>query len=87
MRAGSSPAWTTENIKTMPKRKHVKKHKVIPCTDANQHIVERNERIRRQENYAIKKAAEMEAKRIALMQQMQEAKARMFSAKSEEKTE
>ena len=39
-----------------------KKNAVVPRTDANQNIRERNERIQRQNNYIINKIAEFRAK-------------------------
>lgn len=49
----------------MPKRKHVKKVRIAPRTDANQNIREHNERVRRQNEYIIKKIAEYKAKQAA----------------------
>ena len=39
-----------------------KKNAVVPRTDANQNVRERNERIQRQNNYIINKIAEYRAK-------------------------
>ena len=49
----------------MPKRKHTKKIKVAPRTDANQGIKEHNERVRKQNDYIIRKLAEYRAKQEA----------------------
>lgn len=46
----------------MPSRKHVKKVRVAPRTDANQNVREHIERVRKQNDYVIKKIAEMRAK-------------------------
>lgn len=53
----------------MPKRKHVKKNKVVPCTDANQHVRERAALQQKKINYALRKMAQIEAKRRLMMEQ------------------
>lgn len=53
----------------MPKRKHVKKNKVVPCTDANQHVRERAALQQKKINYALRKMAQIEAKRRLMMGQ------------------
>lgn len=53
----------------MPKRKHVKKNKVVPCTSANQHMVEHNQMIKKKNDYIIKKMAELRAKQMMAQQQ------------------
>ena len=60
----------------MPKRKHVKKNKIVPCTDANQHVREREALEQRKINYAIKKMARIEAQRRLLMEQVDALKSR-----------
>lgn len=49
----------------MPKRKHVKKVRIAPRTDANQGVREHNERVRKQNEYIIKKIAEYKARQQA----------------------
>ena len=46
----------------MSKRKHVKKNKPVIWSDANQGVKERAERIKKQNQYIIKKLAEYRAK-------------------------
>lgn len=46
----------------MPQRKHVKKVRMAPRTDANQGVREHIERVRKQNEYIIKKLAELRAK-------------------------
>lgn len=46
----------------MPQRKHVRKVRVAPRTDANQGVREHIERVRKQNEYVIKKLAEYRAK-------------------------
>lgn len=46
----------------MPKRKHVKKVRMAPRTDANQGVREHIERVRKQNDYIIRKIAEYKAK-------------------------
>lgn len=41
-----------------------KKNAVVPRTDANQNIRERNERIQRQKNYIINKIAQYQARQM-----------------------
>jgi hypothetical protein len=48
----------------MPKRKHVKKNKLVPCTDTNQHRREHNEMIKKKNDYIIRKMAEIKAKQM-----------------------
>lgn len=54
----------------MPKRKHVKKNKIVPCTDANQHARERAALQQKKINYALKKMAQLEAKRQMMMENL-----------------
>jgi hypothetical protein len=49
----------------MPKRKHVKKVRVAPRTDANQGVREHEAMIRKQTQYFAKKLAELRAKQMA----------------------
>jgi hypothetical protein len=49
----------------MPKRKHVNKVKVAPRTDANQGVREHEERVRKQNEYIIRKIAEYKARQEA----------------------
>ena len=49
----------------MPRRKHVKKVRMAPRTDANQGVREHNERVRKQNEYIIKKIAEYKARQEA----------------------
>ena len=49
----------------MPQKKHVKKVRIAPRTDANQNIREHIERVRKQNEYIIKKIAEYKAKQEA----------------------
>lgn len=49
----------------MSKKKHNKKNKPVPCSDANQHVKEHNANVRKQNDYLIKKLAEYRAKRMA----------------------
>ena len=58
----------------MSKRKHVKKIKVAPMADTNQHVREHNERVRKRNEYIAKKLAEFEAKRMIEMQKLQAAR-------------
>lgn len=51
----------------MAKKKHNKKNKPVPCSDANQHVKEHNANVRKQNNYLIKKIAEYRAKQMAGM--------------------
>lgn len=60
----------------MPKRKHVKKNKVTPCTDTNQHNRERAAMERKKINYAINRMAKIEAQRRLLMEQVDALKSR-----------
>lgn len=46
----------------MPKRKHVKKNRPQPWADANQGKKERSARIKKQNDYIIRKLAELRAK-------------------------
>lgn len=46
----------------MPKKKHVKKNRPQPWADANQGKKERSARIKKQNEYIIKKLAELRAK-------------------------
>lgn len=57
----------------MPKRKHVKKVRVAPRTDANQGVREHIERVRKQNDYVVRKLAEYRAKQELAMQQHQQA--------------
>ena len=56
----------------MPKRKHVKKVRVAPRTDANQGVREHIERVRKQNDYIIRKIAEYKAKQELEMQRRQQ---------------
>ena len=49
----------------MPQRKHVKKVRVAPRTDANQNVREHIERVKKQNEYVIRKLAEYKAKQEA----------------------
>lgn len=49
----------------MAKKKHNKKNKPVPCSDANQHVKEHTANIKKQNDYLIKKLAEYRAKRMA----------------------
>lgn len=49
----------------MAKKKHKKKNRPVPCSDANQHVKEHNANVRKQNDYLIKKLAEYRAKRMA----------------------
>ena len=51
----------------MAKKKHNKKNKPVPCSDANQHVKEHNANVRKQNDYLIKKLAEYRAKQMAGM--------------------
>lgn len=53
----------------MPKRKHVKRVHMAPRTDANQGVREHNERVRKQNEYIIRKIAEYKAKQQQLAEQ------------------
>lgn len=55
----------------MPKRKHVKKVRVAPRTDANQGVREHIERVRKQNDYIVRKLAEYRAKQEMEMQRRQ----------------
>lgn len=55
----------------MPKRKHVKKVRMAPRTDANQGVREHIERVRKQNDYIIRKIAEYKAKQELEMQRRQ----------------
>ena len=57
----------------MPKRKHVKKVRVAPRTDTNQGVREHIERVRKQNDYIVRKLAEYRAKQELAMQQHQQA--------------
>ena len=57
----------------MPKRKHVKKVRVAPRTDANQGVREHIERVRKQNDYIVRKLAEYRAKQELAMQEQQKA--------------
>jgi hypothetical protein len=46
----------------MPKRKHVNKIRVAPRTDANQNVREHIERVKKQNDYIVRKLAEYRAK-------------------------
>lgn len=70
----------------MPVSKHLSKNrrskgpkkKVVPCTDANQRVIEHTERVRKQNAYIIRKIAEFKAKQQAMQEEqraMQEARA------------
>ena len=48
----------------MPRRKHLTKKKPVVRTDANQGVIERTERIRKQNAYIIRKLAEMRAAQL-----------------------
>jgi phage shock protein A len=48
----------------MPKRKHVKKVRMAPRTDANQNVREHIERVRKRDEYIAKKIAEYRAKQL-----------------------
>ena len=56
----------------MPKRKHVNKVRVAPRTDANQGVREHIERVRKQNEYIVKKLAEYKAKQELEMQRRQQ---------------
>ncbi len=56
----------------MPKRKHVKKVRVAPRTDANQGVREHIERVRKQNDYIVRKIAEYRAKQELEMQRRQQ---------------
>lgn len=72
VRIASEPQIIIEkNKKSMPKRKHVKKNKIVPCTDANQHVRERAALQQKKINYAINRMAKIEAQRRLLMEQAQ----------------
>ena len=47
--------YHTKLIKIMPKRKHVKKNKVVPCADANTHARERIDLLKHREEIIRKK--------------------------------
>ena len=49
----------------MAKKKHNKKNKPVPCSDANQHVKEHTANVKKQNDYLIKKLAEYRAKRMA----------------------
>ena len=49
----------------MAKKKHNKKNKPVPCSDANQHVKEHTANLNKQKEYLIKKLAEYRAKRMA----------------------
>jgi phage shock protein A len=55
----------------MGSKKHVKKVKVAPRTDANQGVREHIERVRKQNEYIVKKIAEYKAKQEVEMQRRQ----------------
>lgn len=55
----------------MPKRKHVNKVKVAPRSDANQGVREHIERVRKQNDYIIRKIAEYRAKQEMMAQAQQ----------------
>jgi hypothetical protein len=57
--------------KHLSRNQHKKrsKNKVIPCTDANQRIIEHDERVRKQNAYIIRKLAELKAKQQEMMEQ------------------
>ena len=50
---------------SMPRRKHLRKVHATPRTDANQGVREHNERVRKQNEYIIKKIAEYKARQQA----------------------
>lgn len=56
----------------MPKRKHVKKIHTAPRTDANQGVKEHIERVRKQNEYIIRKIAEYKAKQEEMRRMMEE---------------
>ena len=53
----------------MPKRKHVNKIRVAPRTDANQNVREHIERVKKQNDYIVRKLAEYRAKQEMAAQQ------------------
>lgn len=61
----------------MPVSKHLSKNrrskgpkkKVVPCTDANQRVIEHTERVRKQNAYIIRKIAEFKAKQQAMLEE------------------
>lgn len=55
----------------MPRKKHLKKRPVEIRTDANQGIKEHNARVRKQNDYIIKKLAEYRAKQELELQKRQ----------------
>lgn len=55
----------------MPKRKHVNKVRVAPRSDANQNVREHIERVRKQNDYIVRKLAEYRAKQEMEAQRFQ----------------
>ena len=55
----------------MPKRKHVNKVRVAPRSDANQNVREHIERVRKQNDYIVRKLAEYRAKQEMETQRFQ----------------
>lgn len=51
------------------RRKNVKKNKVVPCTDTNQHAIEHIKKIQKEREYYAKKLAEYRAKMMMKQQQ------------------
>ena len=56
----------------MPKRKHLKKIHTAPRTDANQGVKAHIERVRKQNEYIIRKIAEYKAKQEEMRRMMEE---------------
>lgn len=56
----------------MPKRKHVNKVHMAPRTDANQGVKEHIERVRKQNEYIIRKLAEYRAKQEEMRRMAEE---------------
>lgn len=49
----------------MAKKKHNKKNKPVPCSDANQHVKQHAANVKKQNDYIIRKIAEYRAKQMA----------------------